>query len=128
LGVARIGVDHVRPFGRGARDEVPDVSKLCGDCGNGKAAIGPDGTVSPCVFAGFMGVGNVRSAPLADILDGAAMAEANATIHGAVRAARPCYPDNAPCGPDNSPPQTCGPDERTECGPGTPRSTCSPRR
>jgi MoaA/NifB/PqqE/SkfB family radical SAM enzyme len=128
LGVTRIGVDHVRPFGRGAQDETPDASKLCGDCGNGKAAIGPDGTLSPCVFSGFLAVGNVRSAPLADILGGAAMTEANATIRGAVRAARPCYPDTAPCSPDNAPPQTCRPDDEGECLPGTPPSTCSPKR
>jgi MoaA/NifB/PqqE/SkfB family radical SAM enzyme len=127
LGVTRIGVDHVRPFGRGAHDEAPDVSKLCGDCGNGKAAIGPDGTVSPCVFSGFMDTGNVRSAPLADILSGGAMAEANATIRQAV-SAKPCYPDNAPCSPDNAPPQICGPDDEGECHPGTPPSTCSPKR
>lgn len=98
LGVTRIGVDHVRPFGRGARDQAPDVTKLCGDCGNGKVAIGPDGTVSPCVFSGFMDTGNVRSALLADILGGGAMAEANAAIRRAV-GARPCHPDNAPCSP-----------------------------
>ncbi|MDX6353358.1 MAG: hypothetical protein QOF98_261, partial [Streptomyces sp.] len=31
LGVTRIGVDHIRPFGRGARDQAPDVTKPCGD-------------------------------------------------------------------------------------------------
>jgi MoaA/NifB/PqqE/SkfB family radical SAM enzyme len=128
LGVTRIGVDHVRPFGRGTHDKAPDVSKLCGDCGNGKATIGPDGTVSPCVFSGFLDVGNVRSTPLADILGGDAIAEANTTIRSAVRAARPCYPDTAPCSPDNAPPQTCGPDDEDECSPGTPPSTCSPKR
>ncbi|WP_307795090.1 radical SAM/SPASM domain-containing protein [Actinacidiphila acididurans] len=128
LGVTRIGVDHVRPFGRGAGDHAPDMSKLCGDCGNGKAAIGPDGTVSPCVFSGFMDVGNVRAAPLADILGGVAMAEANATVRSAIRAARACMPDTAPCSPDNAPPQTCGPDDNAECSPGTPPSTCNPRR
>lgn len=128
LGVTRIGVDHLRPFGRGGQDQSPDVSNLCGGCGNRKAAIGPEGTVSPCVFSAFLDVGNVRSAPLADILGGAAMAQANATVRGAVRAARPCYPDNAPCSPDNAPPQTCGPDDEGECHPGTPPSTCSPRR
>jgi MoaA/NifB/PqqE/SkfB family radical SAM enzyme len=128
LGVTRIGVDHVRPFGRGAREgQEPDVSGLCGHCGNGRAAIGPDGTVSPCVFSGFIGVGNIHGAPLADILRGEAMTRANAAIRSA-RGVRACYPDRAPCGPDYNPPQTCGPDEDAECSPGTPPSTCNPRR
>jgi hypothetical protein len=75
-----------------------------------------------------MDTGNVRSAPLADILGGGAMAKAIATIRGAVRATRPCYPDNAPCSPDNAPSQICGPDDKGECHPGTPPSTCSPER
>jgi MoaA/NifB/PqqE/SkfB family radical SAM enzyme len=128
LGVSRIGTDHVRPFGRGSAGRAPDASALCGDCGNGKAAIGPDGTVSPCVFSGFLAVGDVRSAPLADILGGAAMAEARATVRRAVRPVRTCHPDTAPCGPDNAPQQPCGPEDDAECSPGTPPSTCSPRR
>src|SRR4051812_13370699 len=65
LGVKRINVDHVRPFGRGAQGHTPEVSALCGRCGTGRAAVGPDGRVSPCVFsAALMGVGNVQSTPL----------------------------------------------------------------
>lgn len=128
LGVTRIGTDHVRPFGRGAAGRAPDVSGLCGDCGNGKAAIAPDGNVSPCVFSQFLEVGNVQSAPLGAILGGAAMADANATIRGAVRPVRSCHPDAAPCSPDTAPRQPCGPEDNAECSPGTPPSTCHPRR
>ncbi|AQA16485.1 phosphotransferase [Streptomyces malaysiensis subsp. malaysiensis] len=42
----------------------------------GRAAVGPDGRVSPCVFsANLLDVGNVRSTPLATILGSPAMAE-----------------------------------------------------
>lgn len=128
LGVTRIGTDHVRPFGRAAADGAPDMSGLCGDCGNGKAAVAPDGSVSPCVFSGFLTVGDVGSAPLADILYGAAMTEARAAIRAVVRPIRACRPDVAPCGPDNAPRQPCAPEDDAECSPGTPPSTCSPRR
>ncbi|MFI0717791.1 SPASM domain-containing protein [Streptomyces sp. NPDC021224] len=126
--MTRVGTDHVRPFGRGAAGRAPDLSGLCRDCGNGRAAVGPDGTVSPCVFSTFMDVGDVRTARLADILGGAAMAEAGADIRTAVRAGRPCHPDSAPCGPDNAPQQPCGPEDNAECSPGTPPSTCNPKR
>ncbi|MFI0895454.1 SPASM domain-containing protein [Streptomyces sp. NPDC020983] len=107
---------------------APDLSGLCGDCGNGKAAVGPDGTVSPCVFSTFLDVGNVRTAPLADILGGAAMTGANAVIRETVPAGGPCRPDSIPCSPDNAPRQPCGPEDNAECSPGTPPSTCNPRR
>lgn len=128
LGVTRIGVDHVRPFGRGGQAGAPDLSKLCGGCGDGTAVVGPDGTVSPCVFSGFLDTGNVRTTPLADILGGDAMAAAAASIRKAVVGTRACYPDQAPCGPDTYPPQICGPDEEAGCRPGTPPTTCNPRR
>lgn len=128
LGVVRVGTDRVRPFGRGSVSGPPDMSSLCGGCGDGTASIGPDGTVSPCVFSTWIDIGNVRRTPLADILGGAPIAEATAGIRRAVRAARGCSPDNAPCSPDNAPPQTCGPDDNEECSPGTPPSTCNPRR
>lgn len=134
IGVTTIGVDRVRPFGRGAQDLAPEPRGLCGRCGNGRAAIGPDGAVSPCVFSGWMSVGNVQREPLADILDGAAMAEANAIIRNAKRDHEKCYPDQTPCYPAQTPcfpkgdfPPACSPDDE-ECSPGTPRTGCNPRR
>jgi MoaA/NifB/PqqE/SkfB family radical SAM enzyme len=120
LGVTRVGVDHVRPYGRGARDEKPDSAGLCGRCGTGRACISPNGEVSPCVFSTWMGVGNVHDGPLATILSGTAMAEANATIRSATRGGHACHPA---CAPDNAPPMPCGPDDS---GP-YPPSECSPR-
>ncbi|MDT0307918.1 radical SAM/SPASM domain-containing protein [Streptomyces sp. DSM 44917] len=138
LGITRIGVDHIRAFGRGAREQAPDAAGLCGQCGTGRACVGPEGEVSPCVFSGWMGVGNVQDAALADILGGAAMAQANATIRSAVGAERACRPDKQDCAPKNNcrPKEPCQPDQacrprcgpNTECGPGYPSNECDPKR
>ncbi|MEV6496916.1 SPASM domain-containing protein [Streptomyces prunicolor] len=112
LGVSRMQTDRVRHFGRGAQGQEPDVSELCGNCGNGRAAIGPNGEVSPCVFAGWMGVGNVQEEPLAAILSGSKMSSANATIREG-RGFRPVA--------------ACTPDTDDECKPGTPGSECTPK-
>ncbi|MGW7294137.1 radical SAM protein [Streptomyces xiamenensis] len=143
LGVTRIGADHVRPFGRGAREPAPDPANLCGQCGTGRASIGPNGEVSPCVFSGWLNVGNVQEAPLDAILSSAAMAEANASIRSAVGAARArrldlgncepkqdcapknnCYP-KAPCQPDQRCDPGCSPHDL--CKPGGPGTECPPR-
>ncbi|WP_234347342.1 radical SAM/SPASM domain-containing protein [Streptomyces specialis] len=111
LGVRNVHIDRVRPFGRGAQGSDQDAGNLCGQCGTGKAAIGPTGEVSPCVFSGWLGVGNVRDTPLAAILSGIAMARANDTIRGATKSGQ-CDPG---CEPN------------AECDPGYPLSDCSPR-
>lgn len=116
LGVTRISVDHARPFGRAAEGQQPDPSGLCGQCGTGKAAIGPDGEVTPCVFSGWMGVGNVRTARLADVLGGDAKAEANAVIRREVATSGAAMGGCEPgCEPNDS------------CNPGMPGSECPPR-
>jgi MoaA/NifB/PqqE/SkfB family radical SAM enzyme len=77
LGIPRPGTDRERAVGRGAdragsaaatgsagtgdRGRAP---ALCGGCGDGVAAIGPDGTVTPCVFARWQPVGNVHDTSL----------------------------------------------------------------
>jgi MoaA/NifB/PqqE/SkfB family radical SAM enzyme len=149
LGVTRIGVDNVRPFGRGAGGRTPDMANLCGQCGTSGAAIGPTGEVAPCVFSGWMGVGNVKDAPLAAILGGAAMEEANIPIRreagrGSLGPERkcdprkcspdqcypdksPCYPARTPCVPNGSVPPPCKPNSG-ECTPGFPSDPCGPGR
>jgi sulfatase maturation enzyme AslB (radical SAM superfamily) len=118
LGVTRISVDHVRPFGRGADGQAPDVSGLCGACGDGRAAVGPDGTVSPCIMSAWMGVGNAQDEPLAGILAGAPMTQARNTITAGKK------DDQGQNPPPN--PKPCGPDRW--CSPGSPDSGCIPRR
>lgn len=119
LGVTRIGTDRLRAFGRGQGEHAAcDVTELCGRCGDGRAAIGPDGTVTPCIMSGWLTAGNARDQPLADILSGDGMALATATI------LRQSYyaASSDPCDPAG----TCEPDE--PCTPGYGGSGCSPRR
>ncbi|MGW5820415.1 radical SAM protein [Streptomyces noursei] len=118
LGVTRIGIDRVRPFGRGAHGQAPDIAHLCGRCGTGKAAISPTGEVSPCPMSGWLGVGNVQQAPLASILSGTAMAKATKSIR---TTAGKCGDD------DEGGDDTCDPVGDGECTPGYPSSSCSPR-
>lgn len=112
LGVTRIGIDRVRPYGRGANTSEPSCEGLCGACGNGRASIGPDGTVSPCVFSTWMDTGNIRTTPLADIVNGPRMEQARATI---TAGKNDPPPNPVPCEPDRW------------CSPGVPDSGCTPR-
>lgn len=99
LGVADVSVEDVRPYGRGQSEHEPcDAAGLCGHCGRGRAAVGPDGTVTPCIMSGWLGVGNVLHEPLGALLYGPAMADAVATILQPI-AGRGCPPnDGDDCG------------------------------
>jgi MoaA/NifB/PqqE/SkfB family radical SAM enzyme len=124
LGVKRINVDHVRPFGRGAQSQSPDASGLCGRCGAGRAAVGPDGKVSPCVFsAGMMDVGDVRESPLGTTLNSTSMAEARGHIRSVIVTHDGGDDDDS--GGRGS--DDCDPVGDGECSPGYPSSSCSPR-
>lgn len=115
LGVTHVRVDHVRPFGRGGQDQAPDTAKLCGRCGIDRAAISPAGEVSPCVLSGWLGVGNVKDAPLSTILNSPAMQRASASIRS----------NGDPCSPDSD--DDGLPDQDEECTPGYPGTECNPR-
>jgi MoaA/NifB/PqqE/SkfB family radical SAM enzyme len=129
LGIVNIGTDRLRHFGRGQQDHTAnDVNELCGGCGNGRAAIGPDGTVTPCIMSAWMGVGNVREASLTAILTGEAMADAVTAVQTAhTNGTNPCNPDNT-CEPDCAPKNPCDPRKSDDgCNPGTPSGDCRPR-
>ncbi len=94
LGVNDVSAEDVRPYGRGQHEHEPcDTNALCGHCGRGRAAVGPDGTVTPCIMSGWLGVGNVRDEPLEHLLYGPAMAEALTAIPDPVLG-RGCPPDD----------------------------------
>lgn len=81
LGVTNINTDAARPVGRAApHGRDPQTVDLCGRCGDGRAAIGPDGTVTPCVLGRFLPTGNVTQQSLAEIFSGFAWAEALAAV------------------------------------------------
>jgi MoaA/NifB/PqqE/SkfB family radical SAM enzyme len=69
LGVPAVGYDRLRQVGRGVRDQQASIMQLCGHCGDGVAAVSPDGAVWPCVFARWLPVGNVLEGELGEILD-----------------------------------------------------------
>ncbi|OII64324.1 radical SAM protein [Streptomyces sp. CC53] len=106
LGVTQLGADRMRAFGRGT-STPPTVNDLCGHCAQHKCAIGPDGSVWPCVLSRFITVGNVHSQPLADIWTGPALAAARAEITstcGTAAGAQSCTPPQflpmcGPCSP-----------------------------
>ncbi|MFF7858772.1 radical SAM protein [Streptomyces sp. NPDC007904] len=111
LGVHEVHVSQVRAVGNAAGAAVPSISSLCGRCGDRKAAVLPDGSMSVCEMGRFLTAGSVKEASLASVLAGNRWAEVTASIARRAGAA-PCPPDCAPnddssCGPDNSGP--CGP-------------------
>ncbi|MFF3754556.1 radical SAM/SPASM domain-containing protein [Streptomyces sp. NPDC002018] len=106
LGVRDVRVDRVRAAGRGAG--APHAGGLCGRCGQGRAAVGPDGDVTPCPFASGLVAGNVRAGDsLAAIVSSGVLAQSAAAVQGG--------------GDDDDD----DPDE--ECSPGFPGSSCTPR-
>jgi MoaA/NifB/PqqE/SkfB family radical SAM enzyme len=95
LGVTSIGRDHVRQFGRGT---IAAPSQACGRCGLGRAAVLPDGTVSPCPMTRWLTAGNVRETSLRKALE--AMPGVTTGLPCQVRT---CDPDDdnddIPCSP-----------------------------
>lgn len=143
LGVTDIGVDRMRLLGRPAR-RACDVTELCGNCGDGIAAILPDGSVTPCPLSRWMSAGNLATTPLADLAAGV-RALAYADIRPALPHActPPCEPQctpgcnpsvNKPGGGDGcNPAKNCNPNDpckpRTACRPDvTPPSPCKPKK
>lgn len=134
VGVTDVGVDHLRQVGRGIRDRDASVAELCGNCGDGVVAVGPDGSVWPCVFSRWMSAGNVHHATLVDIVTGPAMTqrrtelgftdhhcdhEHEAGLGEGTVACRPSTPCSPACNPKCHP--RCGPACNPNCNP-----KCSP--
>lgn len=99
LGVTDMRADRARGVGRAARGQEPAVSELCGRCGRDRAAIGMDGQVTPCVLGRFLIAGNVKQAPLGDILEGDVWRKIVASVPS-VDACVTCTPaDSNDCNP-----------------------------
>ncbi|MFI1887232.1 SPASM domain-containing protein [Streptomyces jumonjinensis] len=95
---------------------------LCGSCGTDRAAVGPDGNVTPCVFTPSLGVGNVLDGGLDSILDGPVMGATKAVIRESV------HRGNGGDGGDDDGGNKCNPGTvPEECSPGHPGSSCTPR-
>lgn len=103
LGVTNIHADRARGVGRAVHGREPVISELCGRCGRGRAAIGMDGQVTPCVLGRFLVAGNVKDTPLGDILDGEAWRKIVASVPP-VDACVTCTPaDSNDCDPSRKP-------------------------
>ncbi|MER5493392.1 radical SAM/SPASM domain-containing protein [Streptomyces sp. NPDC002490] len=127
LGVTRFKVDRLRPFGRAAcgSSQSADLSGLCGKCGTDRATVGPDGSVSPCVFTPSLSVGNVLDDGLGSVLDGPVMSATRELIRKSVRSGGAGY-DGGGEGDDDG--NKCNPGTiPDECTPGYPGTECSPR-
>ncbi|MDX3101770.1 radical SAM/SPASM domain-containing protein [Nonomuraea angiospora] len=131
LGVKKMSVDRMRLLGRPAR-RACDASELCGSCGNGIAAILPDGSVTPCPLARWLTAGNLAEAPLAELAGGvrelAARQIRPALPHACTPPCEPqctpgCNPSvNKPGGGDGcNPKKNCVPED-----PCKPRTACQP--
>jgi radical SAM protein with 4Fe4S-binding SPASM domain len=109
LGIPDIGVDMLRQVGRGVSGTAASMDQLCGKCGNGSIAIGPNGDVWPCVFSRWLPVGNVRETNLAAILASPTMADTQKRLDqnfASRPATRSCLPQtmcDSQCGPSCSP-------------------------
>jgi MoaA/NifB/PqqE/SkfB family radical SAM enzyme len=79
LGVPLSGGYPMRPVGRGTSLAMGSATReLCGRCASRTLAVDCDGVAYPCVFARESIVGNVRQAPLTQILNGQRMHDARA--------------------------------------------------
>lgn len=91
LGITSIGRDRVRQFGRGT---IAAPSQACGRCGHGRAAVLPDGTVTPCPLTRWLAAGNVRDTGLGTALETLPSVAAGLPVRGS----QTCDPDD--CHPD----------------------------
>ncbi|WP_211245907.1 radical SAM/SPASM domain-containing protein [Actinomadura oligospora] len=115
-GVTNVSADHTRRIGRAAEPGIDPLAELCGRCGDGRAAIGPDGEVWLCTMARAISAGNVREHTLGDVLSGQAWRELRRRIPRRSPDANGCKPN------DDS--NDCAPAETESCNP----SFCNPDR
>ncbi|MBP2479431.1 MoaA/NifB/PqqE/SkfB family radical SAM enzyme [Crossiella equi] len=103
LGVEEVAQTRVRELGRAAPDGRGCAAELCGACGDGVAAIGPDGEVRPCLFAKWVTAGHVTGDGLDRAL--ATMPRVRAGLIAAgmpATTANACPPSGDNCWPHNA--------------------------
>ena len=140
LGIANVGVDGARKFGRaisGDRCAATDIQELCGSCWRGSLCIHPDGTASPCIMSKQWSVGSLSNSSLTDLAHSNSLREIRDRIYREVwlpkaeavpSGATPtlCTPNwNKPCSPECTP--TCHPRCSPSCSPCYPFGRCRPQ-
>lgn len=104
LGVRNVRVDAMRGLGRAPGSASADVTQLCGRCGDGIAAVLPDGSLAACPMARWLATGDVRTSPLSDLLE-----RTSATARTFIRpAVADCAPHDG-CDPPCEPQTGCDP-------------------
>ncbi|MDE4099726.1 radical SAM protein [Phaeobacter gallaeciensis] len=120
LGVKDIGHDYERKVGRAADDKCCGMAELCGECAKGTLAVGPDGTVSPCIMSKAWPVGTlVSDISLHEVLNSEALSDTRELIRSSVEARRLAEPEKMICAP-----KTCAPYDANDCAPI--RGGCNP--
>ncbi|MGC0407752.1 MoaA/NifB/PqqE/SkfB family radical SAM enzyme [Streptomyces sp. SAI-163] len=125
LGVTDINMDRVRGVGN-ATKVLPSTSELCGNCAHGRAAITPDGTVTPCVLGRFLPTGSVKDGSLETVFESDRWRQVRQLIPPRARAG--CTPDEDSCmpSPGAAPTAGCTPADSNDCDPSrTP--ACNPK-
>ncbi|WP_261561925.1 radical SAM/SPASM domain-containing protein [Frankia tisae] len=111
LGVTNIRRDVVRAFGRAAEGDV--TAGGCGNCGLGRAAILPNGRITPCAMVSDRDGGNVQTTPLAGLLAGDRWRDAVGSVPRPQGVADGCVPNDG---------SDCPPAGETACVPDYPPS------
>ncbi|MFF8639127.1 radical SAM/SPASM domain-containing protein [Streptomyces pilosus] len=125
LGVTDINIDRVRGVGNAAK-LLPSTSELCGNCAKGRAAIMPDGTVTPCVLGRFLPTGSVKGGSLKTVFESDRWGQVKQLIPQRVGAG--CTPDEDSCmpSPGANSSGACTPADSNDCDPSrTP--ACNPK-
>jgi MoaA/NifB/PqqE/SkfB family radical SAM enzyme len=128
IGVAAVGFDEVREFGRGGEQTEPCMSQLCGACAGNTLCVTYEGEALPCIMSRSWPVGNIFKDSLRAIMDHGGTAQVRSQIAEAGKAkaavADWCPPSDQ-CFPSGCPPyQGCDP-----CGPNCPPNrNCRPHQ
>ncbi|HEX2191563.1 MAG TPA: radical SAM protein [Acidimicrobiales bacterium] len=122
LGVGSVRCSGPEAFGRGEQllGRAAAMDGLCGHCWNGNLAVGPDGTVFPCVMARQWAAGDITEQSLEEILRGDALAQVRREIHDQVWVEKL----EASCTPYCH--QSCQPDLSCPCDPLLCQQSCAP--
>lgn len=135
LGVTDVGVDRMRRLGRPAQGHC-DASELCGRCGDGIAAVLPDGSITPCPLGRWLAAGNVKAQPLGELVGDVRRISEQVIWPAVASEERPCEPKcNPGCDPSLTSPgggdgcipkAACEPNKpaKDPCGP---EFTCQPK-
>lgn len=129
MGVTNVGLDHIRSFGRAQAQESCSMGNLCGNCSNNILAIGPDGTVAPCIMSKAWSVGSVLETPLKEIAESEGLMHTRRRIAEATSVKSsgpyPCQPDQS-CNPNCNPSSHCVPCSPNAGKPCEPNRWCNP--